>query len=497
LRSNSLRSSQPERDPHIKYLETPPRVFDEALRNTVERVERERTRKDADRLRKQQTGRGSLLNFVRYFWHVLEPPKRDLVEGWPLEAISEHLEAITFGDLKRLLINVPPGFMKSLLVNVFWPAWEWGPMNMPHLRHLAFSYAEDLTTRDNNKLVKLVTSPRFRALWGDRFTMVKTGERRPENDHSGFVLATSIRGVGTGERGDRVRLDDPHNVIKIESQLVRENTVRFVRESMFNRVNDDDSAIIVVMQRLHENDVSGDILAREADYCHLIIPMRFDPMRYPVSADGLRIEYEDGEPFGGNDIGWIDPRALDDDGELLSPRDMEARDGELAWGEFETELGPIAYAGQYQQSPTPRSGNIFKRPHVPSRVRMAAWRHGWECRAGCIRLTVASYRAWRLKYFLATGGLSRHNAAVVVRTAPTTPRACEDMSMNPWSSQSADELLADLERAMSQVHEMLADRPPVMTTAYLLQLQTAVEALGIAIKENRWVSEGQIEFQGE
>jgi hypothetical protein len=59
----------------------------------------------------------------------------------------------------RLLINVPPGFMKSLLVNVFWPAWEWGPMNMPCLRHLAFSYAQDLTTRDNDKLVRLVTSP--------------------------------------------------------------------------------------------------------------------------------------------------------------------------------------------------------------------------------------------------------------------------------------------------------------------------------------------------
>jgi hypothetical protein len=65
---------------------------------------------------------------------------------------------VTFGDLKRLLINVPPGFMKSLLTDVFWPAWEWGPMNMPYLRHLAFAYAQDLTTRDNNKLVKLVTS---------------------------------------------------------------------------------------------------------------------------------------------------------------------------------------------------------------------------------------------------------------------------------------------------------------------------------------------------
>jgi hypothetical protein len=71
------------------------------------------------------------------------------------------------------------------------------------------------------------------------------------------------------------------------------------------------------------------------------------------------------------------------------------------------------------------------------------------------------------------------------------------MTTNPWNSQSADELLADFERAMTHVHEMLADRLPEMTTAYLLQLQTAVEALGIAIKEERWVREGQIEFLGE
>jgi hypothetical protein len=93
--------------------------------------------------------------------------------------------------------------MKSLLVNVFWPAWEWGPINMPYLRHLAFSYAQDLTTRDNNKLVNLVCSPQYLALWGERFTMVKTGETRPENNQTGFVLATSVTGVGTGERGDR------------------------------------------------------------------------------------------------------------------------------------------------------------------------------------------------------------------------------------------------------------------------------------------------------
>lgn len=241
----------------------------------------------------------------------------------------------------------------SLMLNCFWPAWEWGPMNMPWLRALAFSYAQDLTTRDNNKLVKLVTSPSYRALWGERFTMIKIGEHRPENDQTGFVLATSTDGVSTGERGDRVRLDDPHNVVKIESDHVMEKTVRFFRESMSNRLNDENSAIVVCMQRVKDTDVSGDILSREADYCHLMIPMRFESMVYPASADGERTEDpETGDAFEGNELGWIDPRALDEDGNILSPREMAQYDGELAWPErfdrkFDTniafEIGDYGY----------------------------------------------------------------------------------------------------------------------------------------------------------
>jgi hypothetical protein len=218
--------------------------------------------------------------------------------------------------------------MKSLLTDVFWPAWEWGPMNMPHTRYVAFSYSEGITTRDNNKMTRLVTSRAYRDLWGDRFDMIKLGETKIENDQTGFKLATSVGGRGTGERGDRVILDDPHNVTKVESQTEREKTVRFFRESMSNRLNDDNSAIVIIMQRLHEEDVSGNILSREADYCHLMIPMRFEPMIYPVSADGMRIEDpETGEPFTGNELGWIDPRALDENGDLMSPQEIAQYEG--------------------------------------------------------------------------------------------------------------------------------------------------------------------------
>lgn len=341
--------------------------IDAELERRIELKSQARTEKAKEAERKRQTERhGGLLNFVRYFWSVLEP-RTEFVEGWPLEAVCMHLEAVTYGEITKLLINVPPGFMKSLLVDVFWPAWEWGPLDMPHMRYVTFSYTPDITQRDNGRFRDLLQSDRYRSLWGERFTLQKTGEHEVNNNRTGFKFASSVGGVSTGQRGTRVILDDPHNVKVVESDTVRTETVRWFRESMSNRLSDmQTSAIVVIMQRLHMDDVSGEILSREFSYCHLMIPMEFDSTVYPT--DGS---------YRGNDLGWIDPRALDDDGEFLPAHELDARNGELAWPErfpahvvagFKYELGPHAYAGQYAQSPMARKGGIFD----------IAWWNLWE-----------------------------------------------------------------------------------------------------------------------
>lgn len=291
--------------------------------------------------RKRQAKRGGLIAFVRYFWHVLEP-KTPLVEGWALHAICQHLEAVTFGEITRLLINVPPGFMKSLLTDVFWPAWEWSAMDKPHLRIVAFSYAAGLTERDNGKFRDLLLSPVFRELWGTKFKLNKIGEVKVTNNKTGSKLATSVGGIGTGERGDRIVVDDPHNVKEGESELVRTSTVTWFRESLSNRLNNmESSAIIVIMQRVHEGDVSGTIIAEGFDdYCHLMIPMEFDPDRSSETS-----------------IGWTDPRT--EDGELAWPERFPASVVE----KLKLTVGLYAYAGQYQQSPVPRGGSILKREY--------------------------------------------------------------------------------------------------------------------------------------
>lgn len=293
--------------------------------------------------------RCGLLSFVKYFWHVLEP-ETPFVSGWVLEAICEHLEAVTFGEIKDLLINVFPGAMKSLLVDVYLPAWEWGPLNLPHLRYIAFSYSSGLTQRDNEKFRDLIMSADYQSMYGDRVRLKKTGAIKVSNDKHGWKLATSVGGIGTGERADKLFLDDPHNVKESESETVLTETVRWFRESMSDRLNNIDvGSKIVIMQRINEADVSGTILDLELDYVHLCIPMR-----YVWSAN------ENGEPYK-TSIGWSDPRWRPD---------PEECDGELAWPErfpedalisLEKQKGPYAWNAQYQQTPEPRGGGIIKR----------------------------------------------------------------------------------------------------------------------------------------
>lgn len=293
---------------------------------------------------------GGLLAFVRYFWGVLEPGTK-FRNGWAIEAMCEHLEAVTFGEITKLLINVPPGFMKSLLTDVFWPAWEWGPMGLDHIRYVAFSYSSSLTERDNGKFAVLLNSPEFKAMY-DHVELVQDGAKKVSNTKHGFKLATSVGGVGTGERGDRVILDDPHNVKESESEVVRKETIRWFRESMSSRLNDMVAgAKVVIMQRVNEEDVAGEIITELGDWCHLLIPMEY-VWGYVVDDDGNAVPPS-------TTIGWSDPRWRE------TPEEC---DGELAWPEhfpetaipsMKKDAGPFAWASQYQQTPKSRGSSIF------------------------------------------------------------------------------------------------------------------------------------------
>lgn len=298
------------------------------------------------------------MGFVREAWSVLHP-STPYIHGWHIDAICDHLEAISDGRITRLLINVPPGTMKSLLVSVFWPAWEW--TWHPSLQYLTTSYSEGYVKRDSRRMRDLVESEWYQSLWGDKVRLTRAAELSFENTERGFREGKSFASM-TGGRGDRVIIDDPHSTETAESAAERESTTRVFREAIPTRLNDPvKSAIVVIMQRLHEQDVSGQILALKLGYVHLMLPMEFEPERKCTTS-----------------IGFEDPRTYD--GELLFPErfppDTVERD--------KIPMGSYAVAGQFQQRPSPREGGLFKKHWfeivnaAPAGVR---WVRGWDLAA--------------------------------------------------------------------------------------------------------------------
>ncbi len=280
--------------------------------------------------------RRSLKRFVKAAWHVLEPDE-PFVDGWHLDAICAHLEAVSRGEITRLLINVPPGTMKSLLVSVFWPAWEWGPLGQPHMRYMTASHEIELATRDNRRMRTLVESEWFQKRWPLPLAKDQNEKTRFENSKKGFRLARAIKSL-TGERAHRLIIDDPHSTEKAESEVERKTAVRVFRESATSRLtNPKKSAIVVVMQRLPQEDISGWFLANRADHdVHVMLPMRFEPDR------GCSTDW------------YTDPRTTE--GELLCPE----RFPEEVVAADELTMGAYAVAGQFQQRPAPRGGGMFK-----------------------------------------------------------------------------------------------------------------------------------------
>lgn len=278
--------------------------------------------------------RASLANFVQEAWHVLEPRAR-YVHSWLIDAMAEHLEAVTAGLLTRLLINVPPGSMKSLLVSVFWPAWEWGPKGLTSYRYISTSFAESAAARDVRKMRALISSDWYARHWS-HVELIRTGELSIENSLTGVREGIAF-GSLTSRRADRLILDDPHSVEKAESPVDRERATRRFREGAVNRLNDQArSAIVVIMQRLHEADISGIIQESMPDYCQLVLPMEYE--------SGRHCETE---------IGFSDPRRSD--GELLCPERWPRDTVE----NLKRDMSKVAFAGQYQQRPAPRGGGIF------------------------------------------------------------------------------------------------------------------------------------------
>jgi predicted phage terminase large subunit-like protein len=295
----------------------------------------------------------SLYEFLKAAWPYIDPaPWQD---GWCIEAIAEHLQAVVDGHIKRLLIHIPPRCCKSSLLAIAFPAWCWAQPDRSvtsgaGVKFMYASYAERLSRRDSLRCARLLTSPWYQSLWGDRFSLLQDSAIRLVNDVGGERLITSIpKGAATGEGGDLFICDDPNAANAAASEATIEATNEWWDQTASTRLNDPkQGAFIIQQQRLAEDDLSGHVLERNiGEWVHVMMPMRYEADRSFVTVLGYG---EDGAP-----ITWKDPRTVE--GDLLWPE----RFGEREVALLEQTLGPWGSSGQLQQRPEPRGGGVIKR----------------------------------------------------------------------------------------------------------------------------------------
>lgn len=302
-------------------------------------------------------GRRHLIDFVRGAWRCVEPGT-EFVCGRSVEAICNHLESVSRGEIRNLLINVPPGFSKSLLTEVFWPAWEW--IERPATRWISVSFDAQLTLRDSRRMLAILQSDWYRRNYGD---LIVAGDRRiaagnVANCGGGWRFTTSVEGKMTGRHCDIMVVDDP-----LKPQDVSEATLasckRWWTETVPSRFgNQSTGRRVIIMQRLHEEDLAGLVL-REPGWEVLRLPMRYEPGAHCRTSIGQDWRTREGE--------LLDP--------IRFPEDVVAR--------MEREMGSRVAAAQLQQRPAPAAGAIFLRKwfkhYREPPARFDQYVQSWDC----------------------------------------------------------------------------------------------------------------------
>jgi predicted phage terminase large subunit-like protein len=303
-----------------------------------------------------ELARRSLKRFVHVAWRILEP-STPLVWNWHLDVLCDELEAISAGKRKRLIINVPPGTMKSLLVSVFWPAWEWA--TKPQLRILTASYGDRVAERDNVKMRDILLSPWYQRQYGLTLRGDQATKQKFINSESGWRICTTTKGAGTGDHPDRLIIDDPHKAQDATSELMLEMVSDWYSRTVSTRGATRGTAIVLIMQRLSMQDLTA-YLEGLGGWRQIMFPMEYEPDR----------------------AHYLDKREVK--GELLWPDLFTREKVDL----LKRELGPYGAAGQLQQRPAPEGGGLFRRDwfnivsrsEVPPLSEMTLCR-GWDCAA--------------------------------------------------------------------------------------------------------------------
>jgi predicted phage terminase large subunit-like protein len=292
----------------------------------------------------------SLETFVREGWSLLEPVST-LSWNWHLSLICDYLTMVRDGqfrkqnpDLEGIIFNVPPRTMKSLLISVFFPIWVW--TTNPSKRFMFASYSEKLSTQHSILRRSLIESDWYKKDWGGQFSISRDQNVKShyENSARGAMFSTGMQSTATGMGGDILIFDDPLNPEQAISQVERESVNLRFDTTFRSRINDPATGVkIIIMQRLHELDLTGHVLARESHrWKHISLPAiaEQDEKSWHLS-DGTHLATRTA-----GDLLWT---------ERLPQSFLDSQ---------RVGMGSWAFNGQYQQRPAPLDGGIIKRQWV-------------------------------------------------------------------------------------------------------------------------------------
>jgi len=289
----------------------------------------------------------SFFDFVQYFWDTVVP--EEPIWNWHIEYICGEMQRVAervFQGKRKLYdlcINVPPGSTKSTICSVMFPAWVW--TRMPTARSICGSYSYALSLQLSRKSRDIITSEKYQALFDPELRGDQNTKGLFENTKGGYRFSTSTGGTVTGYHGHFLIIDDPLNPQEASSEVELKNANVWIRETLSSRkVDKDVTPTILIMQRLHEDDPTQDMLGQKnIRVKHINLPAEVNRKSYKtIKPKAVRKNYV------------VDPEK--NGYRLLDPIRLSRR----SLDEALSKLLEYGYAGQFLQSPVPLEGGMFK-----------------------------------------------------------------------------------------------------------------------------------------
>ncbi len=283
-------------------------------------------------------------SFFSYLQKVFQElnPSENFIDGWYIHVMCDRLQRMKDGEFQKLIINIPPRYLKSLMCSIALPTYLLG--HYPSAKIMCISYGEELSSKLAADCKTIMETDWYKELFPQ--TRIRTDKKSVmdfETTKHGGRFSTTIFGAVTGRGADWIIIDDPLKPTDALSDTIREKVNEIYGNTICSRLNDKNTGrILLVMQRLHAHDLSGFLLENDPDFRSIILPL--------IAEKDERWQIEN--HITGNIISYERKR-----GELLHPE----REGEKIVNSYRNSMGTFAFSAQYQQNPLPIGGGMIKK----------------------------------------------------------------------------------------------------------------------------------------